>query len=51
MNSILNYTVYQLMDQFQRFSLKIQYDFYVQAKLAGAQDLKEVDDWMKDIHS
>ena len=50
-NTVLNYTVYQIMDQFQRFGLKTQYDFYIQAKLAGAQDLKEVDDWMKDIYT
>jgi hypothetical protein len=24
---------------------------YIKAKLAGAQDLKEVEDWMQDIHA
>jgi hypothetical protein len=24
---------------------------YVKAKMAGAKDLKEVEDWMQDIHS
>ena len=28
-----------------------EYDIYVQAKMAGAKDLEEVDNWMKDIHS
>ena len=51
MNSLLQYTVYQLFDEFKRFELKTQYDTYFKAKLAGAKDLKEVDDWMKDIHS
>lgn len=51
MNDLLNYTVYQLFDEFQRFELKTSYDIYVQAKMAGAKDLKEVENWMKDIHS
>jgi hypothetical protein len=29
----------------------MSYDIYIQAKMAGAKDLKEVEDWMKDIHS
>lgn len=51
MNSLLNYTVYQLLDEFERFNLKVSNDIYLQAKMAGATGLKEVDDWMKDIHS
>lgn len=51
MNSLLKYTVYQLFDEFKRYELKTGYDIYVQAKMAGAKDLKEVEDWMKDIHS
>jgi hypothetical protein len=27
------------------------YDIYVKAQMAGAKDLKEVEDWMQDIHS
>ena len=51
MNSLLNYTTYQLFDEFRRYELKMGHDIYVQAKMAGAQDLKEVEDWMQDIHS
>ena len=51
MNSLLNLSVYQLFDEFERFKLKMNYDVYFQAKMAGAKDLKEVEDWMKDIHS
>ena len=51
MNSLLQYTIYQLFDEFKRFELKVNYDVYLQAKMAGAKDLKEVDHWMKDIHS
>lgn len=50
-NSFMNYTVYQLYDEFERFELKQNSDVYLQARLAGAQDLEEVDNWMKDIHS
>lgn len=51
MNSLLNYTTYQLFDEFKRYELKLGHDIYVQAKMAGAKDLKEVEDWMQDIHS
>ena len=51
MNSLLKYTVYQLFDEFERFQLKVDYDLYVQGKLAGAKDMKEVEHWMKEIHS
>lgn len=51
MNILLNYTIYQLYDEFKRNELKMGYDIYLKAKMAGAQDLKEVEDWMQDIHS
>jgi hypothetical protein len=28
----------------------MQYDMYIKAKLAGAKNLKDVEDWTKDIH-
>lgn len=40
------YTVYQIRDEFERFIKKENYDMYVKAKLAGAQDLEEVKNWM-----
>lgn len=46
----LNYTIYQLRDQFERFQLKENNDIYIKAKLAGAQNMEEVDNWMEDIH-
>ena len=49
-NDLMNYTVYQLFDEFDRFELKEQFDLYIRAQLAGARDLKEVDNWKKDIH-
>lgn len=51
MNSILNYTVYQLFDELKRYQLKLAWDINLKAKLAGAQDLKDAEDWMKDLHS
>lgn len=49
-NSFMNYTIYQLFDEFQRFELKNAYDIYFKAKLAGAQDLQEPQDWKKDLY-
>ena len=51
MNALLNYTMYQLLDEFKRAQLKMNHDMYIQAKMAGAKDLKEVEDWMQDIHA
>ena len=48
---ILNYTPYQLFDQLERYRLKQDYDIFIKAQLAGAKDLKDPEDWMKDIHS
>lgn len=50
MNDLLQYTVYQLFDEYDRFELKEQYDMHFRAQLAGARDLQEVDNWKKDIH-
>ena len=50
MNELMQYSVYQLKDEMKRFKLKDRFEMYVKAKMAGAQDLEEVDDWMKDIH-
>lgn len=49
--TLLNYTVYQLFDEFTRYELKQNFDLYIQAKMAGASGLDEVENWMKDIHS
>lgn len=51
MNSFFQYTIYQLFNEFQRFELKENFDMYVKAKMAGAKDIKEVDNWMKDFNS
>lgn len=49
-DTLLNYTVYQLFDEFTRYDLKQNFDIKIQAKMAGAKDLDEIENWMKDIH-
>ena len=50
MNTLFNYTVYQLLDEFQRYQLKSAYDFYMTAKIQGCSGMDEPQDWLKDIH-
>lgn len=50
-NELMNYTVYQIRDEFKRFQMKQSFDAYMEARLAGAKDLDDVDNWMDDIHS
>ena len=51
MNIFQHYTVYQLKDEFTRWQKYNAFDMYVKMRLAGAENLDEVDDWMNDIHS
>ncbi len=50
LNLLMNYTVYQLMDEFTRYQLKLHYDMYDRYRRAGATSLEEPEDWLKDIH-
>lgn len=50
-NSILNYTIYQLFDQQERFQLKIENDMYYQAMVAGAKGMNQPDNWMKNLYN
>ena len=47
---LVQYTVFQLYDIFNRIQLKMAYDMAIQAKMAGAKDVKNPDDWMKDLY-
>lgn len=47
---LVKYSVYQLQEAFNRFQKKQDFDLYIKARLAGAQDLEEVDNWMENIH-
>ena len=49
-NLLMNYTVYQIKSEFRRFQAKYSFDINLKARLAGAQDLEEVKDWMTEIH-
>ena len=50
-NDLMNYTVYQLMDEFNRFELKLHYETWEKYKIAGATNLGEAPaDWLKNIH-
>ncbi len=50
LNAVLKYTVYQIYDTIRRYHLKESFNIYMQAKMAGASELKEPEEWMKDIH-
>ena len=47
---LTQYTVFQLYDIFSRIQLKMAYDMAIQAKMAGAKDVKNPEDWMKDLY-
>lgn len=49
-NELMKYTIYQLNDEFKRYQLKVSWDLYIKSKLAGAEGLEEVENWMEDIH-
>ena len=50
-NTLLQYSVYQLFDEFHRFRKKQEFDYYVEAKMAGAKDLDEIENWMSNDNS
>ena len=43
---LLDGTLFQLCDQYQRYLNKENYDIFIQARMAGAKDLQEVEHWM-----
>ena len=48
-NELSDYTVFQLMEEYKRYLAKEEFDFTVQAKLAGATKIKDAKDWMDNI--
>ena len=48
---VMNYTVYQLLDEYNRFMLWYSSDQWFKLKIAGATGMDEQPDWFKDIHS
>ena len=50
LNLLMNYTVYQIMDEFTRYQLKLNYDSWDRYRRAGATGMKDPEDWLKDIY-
>lgn len=46
----MNLTMYQLYDLIERYTLYINWDLDIRARMAGAKNDKPVDNWMKNIH-
>lgn len=49
-NELLKYTMYQLYDQMERYSLYLNWDLDVRTRLAGGKPDEQPDNWMKNIH-
>lgn len=50
-NQLLEYSVFQLFDEYHRFIMREQSNIVFKIKLAGGKDVKEAQNWMKEIHS
>ena len=48
-NDLYNYTVYQLLDEYKRYQLNAAYEMNIRARMAGATDLDEPEEWMGDL--
>ena len=51
MTDLFQYTVYQLENEFRRFKAKQNFDMYVKLKTAGAKNVEQVENWMKEEFS
>ena len=49
-SQVLSMTLYQLLDQMERYQLYMSWDIDIRSRLAGAKAEKELEDWMKPIH-
>lgn len=49
-NTLKKYTIYQLFDEYHRFTLKESYDIWLSAKMAGASGMQDPENWMDDLH-
>lgn len=48
---LLNLTMYQLYDLFERYMLYTNWDIDIRSRLAGAKPDSQPDNWMKNIHN
>jgi len=51
LNDLLNLTMYQLYDLFERYMLYTNWDIDLRARLAGTKPDSQPDNWMKNIHN
>ena len=47
MNDLMNYTISAFLMKYERFELKEQFDLNMKARLAGARDLEDAENWRK----
>ena len=50
LDSLINYTIYQIQDLLERFSLWTSWDIDIRSRLAGADAKGKPEDWMRNIH-
>ena len=50
-NELMQYTIFQLFDEYRRFNAKEEWDAWFSAKLAGAKDIKDIDNWRGSLSS
>lgn len=48
-NQLMNYTLYQLFEEYQRYTTKVQFDMNIQMRMAGAKDVSNPKNWMDDL--
>lgn len=46
---LMNYTLPQLFEEYQRYNLKLQFDMNIKMRLAGAKDVETPKNWMDDL--
>lgn len=49
MNQLMDYTMPQLFEEYQRYSAKLEFDMNIKARLAGAKDVGNPKNWMDDL--
>ena len=48
-NQLMDYSLYQLIDQFRRFKMREDQEMVIRLRLAGAKDVQSVPNWMGDL--
>ena len=49
MNQLMDYTLYQLFEEYKRYSAKLSFDMNMSARLAGAKDVSTPKNWMDNL--